>query len=216
MYQYILLDLDGTLIDPKAGITKAVAHSLAYFGIKVDDLDTLCKFIGPPLLESFIVYYAFDREKAKLAVEKYREYFSVKGIYENTLYQGIPELLHNLQNSGKTLILATSKPAVYAEEILKFQKIDTAFTFVSGSEFDGSRVVKKEVIEYALEKNSIKDLSAVVMIGDREHDIIGAKQAGIASIGVSYGYGSIAELREAGADKIVQNVDELLAFLSAV
>lgn len=215
MYKCILLDLDGTLIDPKEGITKAVAHSLSCFGIKVEDLDTLCKFIGPPLRDSFADYYGFDREKAELAVEKYREYFSVKGIYQHTLYEGVPQLLKNLQDEGKTIILATSKPTIYAAEILRYYKIDSAFTFVSGSEFDGSRAVKKDIIEFALQQNNINDLDSVVMVGDREHDIIGAKLTGVASIGVCYGYGGFDELQEAGADKIVNSIEELSAFLTA-
>ena len=209
MKQYVLFDLDGTITDPKVGITKSVQYALNAMGIKVDNLDDLCKFIGPPLRESFMYFYHFDEDGAEFAVSKYREYFSDKGIFENVLYDGIPDMLENLKNNGKTIILATSKPTIYAEKILKHFHIDGAFSFVSGSELDGRRSNKEDVIEYALCQNQIVAPDSAIMVGDREYDIIGAAKTGIHSIGVLYGYGSFDELSRAGATKIVSTVNEL-------
>jgi haloacid dehalogenase superfamily, subfamily IA, variant 1 with third motif having Dx(3-4)D or Dx(3-4)E len=213
MAKYILFDLDGTLTDPKGGITKSVQYALRKFEITVDDPDSLTNFIGPPLKNSFKGFYGFDDEDAESAVTEYRKYFSEKGIYENAIFDGIDEMLKALRDAGKTIILATSKPRVYAGQILKHFNIYDYFTFVSGSELDGSRTEKYEVIKYALEQNNITDLSSVVMVGDREHDILGAKKMGVASIGVLFGYGDYAELSDAGADVIVSDVAELKSVL---
>jgi len=207
--QHILFDLDGTLTDPKIGITKSVQFALRAFGIEVDDPDTLRPFIGPPLSESFQEFYGFDEAGAQDAIRKYREYFSVTGIYENSLYDGIPAMLDALQRQGKTLILATSKPTVYAQQILEHFGLAPYFAFVSGSELDGTRVKKSEVINHALTSCGIADTAAAVMVGDREHDMLGAKATGLASVGVLYGYGDRDELQQAGADVIVQSVAEL-------
>ncbi len=212
-YQYILFDLDGTLTEPKVGITKSVAYALGYYGIHVEDLDTLCPFIGPPLKDSFMKFYGFDDEKAEEAVEKYREYFRPYGVYENEMYEGIPELLEMLKQKGKRIVLATSKPTVFAEMILEHFQLRPYFDCVVGSELDGTRVKKGEVIACALEEAGILDRSQTVMIGDREHDILGAKENGIDSIGVLYGHGSRTELEKAGADVIVGTVDELSEFV---
>lgn len=208
-YKYILFDLDGTITDPKIGITKSVAYALQCFGIEVDDLDTLCKFIGPPLRDSFMEYYGFSEADANLAVEKYREYFGVTGLYENTVYDGMEMLLQSLRNQEMTLIIATSKPTVYATRILDHFGLLKYFAFVAGSELNGDRSKKAEVIKYALEQNHIEDLSGVIMIGDREHDILGAKQVGISSLGVLFGYGNRNELEKAGADFIANAVNEI-------
>jgi len=148
-YKYILFDLDGTLTDPKEGITKSVAYALNYYGIHVDDLDTLCKFIGPPLKESFMKYYGFDDAKGEEAVEKYREYFRPYGVYENKVYSGVEEMLQNLVERGKVVILATSKPTVFAKTILEHFNLAKYFSYTVGSELDGTRVNKADVIEYA-------------------------------------------------------------------
>ncbi len=212
-YQYILFDLDGTLTDPKEGITKSVAYALKYYGIQVDDLDELCKFIGPPLKDSFMVYYGFDDEKATEAVEKYREYFRPYGVYENKVYPGVKNLLEHLKQCGKTVILATSKPTVFADVILEHFGLKRYFDVIVGSELDGSRVKKGDVIAYALEQAGMTDKSQAVMIGDREHDIIGAKENGLDSIGVLYGYGSMEEFEACGADCIAENVEKLWLIL---
>lgn len=209
MIKYILFDLDGTLTDPGIGIIKSVQYALHKCGIEVDHTDDLCRFIGPPLRESFKVYYGLSDMGTEKAVENYREYFSKKGIYENTIYDGITDMLQKLKAAQKIMIVATSKPTVYAEKILEYFNIDKYFTFIGGSELDGRRSKKSEVIQYAVDKNNISDLNEVIMVGDREHDIIGAKEMGILSVGVLYGYGNYNELKKAGADFIVSSVEEL-------
>ena len=211
--QYLFFDLDGTLTDPRVGITRAVAYALRAFGIEVENLDSLCKFIGPPLKESFMKYYGLNSEEGDKAVDTYREYFRPRGVYENEVYEGIPELLCDLQKTGKTLILASSKPTEFVEIILNHFQLREYFEVVVGSELDGTRVVKADVISYALQQARVTDLSQVVMIGDREHDIIGAKQNGVTSIGVTYGYGDRAEHESCGADIIVESVSELAQLL---
>jgi len=213
MANYLLFDLDGTLTNPQVGITKSVQYALQAFGIEVENPDVLCPFIGPPLKESFMRFYDFSEQDALLAVAKYREYFTDKGIYENIIYDGVANMLEKLKQEDKTLILATSKPTVFAQVILQHFSIATAFTFVGGSELDGSRTRKSEVISYVLQENNITDLQDVVMIGDREHDIIGAREVGIDSIGVLYGFGDYKELSEAKATMIVDSVDELQEIL---
>ena len=208
-YQYFLFDLDGTLTEPKVGITKSVAYALAYYGIHVEDLDSLCPFIGPPLKESFMKYYGFDDAKAEEAVEKYREYFRPHGVYENEVYAGAPEMLKELHTMGKTLVLATSKPTVFANIILEHFGLAPYFSVVVGSELDGTRVNKEEVIACALKEAGITDKSLAVMIGDRKHDMLGAKKNGLDAIGVLYGHGSYEELEAHGADVIVETVEEL-------
>lgn len=212
-YEYILFDLDGTLTDPKEGITKSVAYALESFGIHVEDLDSLCKFIGPPLKESFMVYYGLDDAQGDQAVEKYRERFAVTGLFENKVYPGIREMLELLKEQGKTLLVATSKPSIYARQILEHFDLMKYFTFLSGSELDGTRVDKAEVITYALQENKIQDLSKVIMIGDREHDIIGANKNGIDSIGVLYGYGCREEFEKNHASYVAKRVEELKEIL---
>ena len=209
-FEYILFDLDGTITDSGEGITKSVQYALKYFDILVNNLEDLHKFIGPPLKESFKEYYNFDEEKANTALVKYREYYADKGIYENSLYDGIIDVLDTLKKNNKTIILATSKPEVYAKQILEYFKIDKYFFFVAGSDFDETRVKKGDVIKYALEGAKVSDLSKVIMVGDREHDIIGAKENNIKSIGVLYGYGDVIELTQARADYIAKNTKELL------
>ncbi len=206
---FILFDLDGTLTDPKKGITKSVQFSLRSFDINIENSDDLVAFIGPPLRDSYKKFYSFSDEEAEKAVVKYREYFSEKGIFENIIYEGIEIFLKNQYELGKTLILATSKPSVYAEKILKHFKIDNYFSFVSGSELDGHRSRKDLVIRYALDSLNISSIDKAIMIGDKEHDIIGAKTLGMDSIGVLYGYGNLEELQKAGATYIVENVDAL-------
>lgn len=210
---YILFDLDGTLTDPKVGITNSVAHALRKFSIEVENLDDLCCFIGPPLTDSFIKYYGFSEDDAKKGVEYYREHFKDKGLYENFVYDNIEELLIKLKSLNKKLIVATSKPEVFAKKILDHFNLIKYFDFIAGSNLDGTRVKKADVISYALEKIQISDTSKAIMIGDREHDIIGANENKIESIGVLYGYGNINEFIEHKATYIANDVSELLKLL---
>ncbi len=208
-YDVILFDLDGTLTDPAIGITNSVMHSLKKYGIEVVDRTELYKFIGPPLHESYEKFYGFSADEALRAVEHYREYYRVKGIYENLVYDGIEELLVKLNENGKKVILATSKPEIFAREILRYFGLDKYFYYAAGANLDGSRTDKAEVIAYALEAGGVSDKSSVVMVGDREHDIIGANKNGIDSIGVLFGYGSRAELENAGATYIAKTVCDI-------
>lgn len=212
IYNTILFDLDGTLTDPKAGITKSIQYSLKHFGIYEDNLDDLNKFIGPPLKDSFKEYYNFSDINADMAVKKYREYFSDKGIFQNKLYTGIIELLDKLYNENKELIIATSKPKIFAERILKYFNMDKYFKYVCGSNLDGTLSKKGEVISYAL-KQCKCEKDNVIMVGDRKYDIIGAKEAKIHSIGVLYGYGSYRELKKEQPEYIVKDINELSEIL---
>lgn len=214
-YEYILLDLDGTVTDPANGITNSVMYALKKYGIEVSDRSELYKFIGPPLWESFEKYYGFSKEEAKKAVECYREYYKDKGIYENLVNEGFEGLLKLLKANGKTLIVATSKPEVFAKQILEHFDIAKYFTFIAGGNLDGTRVKKEEVIFYALESCNILEKSKVIMIGDREHDIISAKKNSIHSMGVLFGYGDREELENAGADYIVETVSDIGRILIA-
>lgn len=212
-YPYLLLDLDGTITDPMVGITRSVEYALNHFGIQVNDIRELCPFIGPPLLDSFREFYHFSDEQAQEAILKYRERFADTGIYENVLYEGMREFLEEAAEKGHTLMLATSKPTVFAKRILKYFDIGHYFSFVAGSGLDGSFHTKTDVIRHVLESNRLIDLSSAVMIGDRKHDIIGAKATGIDSVGVLYGYGNREELEKAGADSIVNSIEELHSLL---
>lgn len=213
MYQYILFDLDGTLTDPGLGITNSVMHALKKYNIEVEDRTTLYKFIGPPLTDSFENYYGFSPEESEKAVVYYREYFSEKGLFENTVYPDIEQVLKTLKSQGKTLILATSKPEVYAKQILEHFHLDVYFDFVSGATMDKTRVKKTDIIAYAIEKCNLSDLSKVIMVGDREHDIFGADACHMDSIGVLYGYGNREELTRAGATYLAQSPQDILNFL---
>jgi phosphoglycolate phosphatase len=209
-YKYILFDLDGTLTDPKEGITKAVQYALKKYDIFVEDLDLLEKFIGPPLKNSFMEFYNFDEEKAVQAVSFYREYFKEKGMFENKVYENIENVLNKLQALGLNLIVATSKPTVFSKEILKYFNLEQYFIEVVGSNLDGTRSEKGEIIKFILEKYKITRIHEVVMIGDRKYDIIGATDNHIDSIGVTYGYGSEEELKNAKATYIANVVQDLL------
>ena len=214
--RYILFDLDGTLTDPAEGITNSVAYALRRYGIEVEDTSELNCFIGPPLTDSFERFYGFSHEKAVEAVEVYREYFRPTGIFENKVYDGIPELLSRLKAEGKKVIMATSKPEVFARRIAEHFSFDGYFDLIAGSTLDGSRVKKHDVIENAIERFEIADRSQCVMIGDRLHDIEGAKASSIKSIGVLWGYGSREELEGCGADYICESVDALFDLICSL
>ena len=198
MRKFILFDLDGTLTDPAEGITKSVAYALSAYGIEVTDRSTLNCFIGPPLAESFSVYFGFSETDAKAAVDKYREYFSVTGLFENEVYRGIPEMLSSLREAGHILAVATSKPTVFSDRILERFDLMQYFDYALGSELDGRRINKADVIRECMAHLGATPENTL-MVGDRKHDIIGAKNCGIPAIGVLYGYGDEAELAGAGA-----------------
>ena len=213
MPKSILFDLDGTLTDPGEGITNSIVYALDKFGISVSDKKDLYKFIGPPLYDSFVKYYGFSHENANLAISYYREYFAPKGLYENTVYKGIEDMLGFLADKGVKLIVATSKPEKYARAIIAHFALDRYFDDIIGATMDEKRNTKDAVIAYAIEKCKIVPQNAI-MVGDRLHDVLGAKANGMRSIGVLYGFGSYKELSDAGADMIVKDVEQLKKTLS--
>lgn len=204
MYEYILFDLDGTVTDSALGITNSVAYALEKINIEVKDKNELLRFIGPPLTVSFKEFYNLPEDKMTQAVGFYRERYGEVGLFENEVYSGIPELLEKLKKAGKKIILATSKPEEYASRILEHFDLLKYFDFVAGSTLTGLRNEKAAVIKYVLEENNITDLSSVIMVGDRKHDVIGAKENGVDTIGVLYGYGDEEELKKAGALHIAE------------
>lgn len=209
VYDVILLDLDGTLTDSKEGITKSVQYALSKLGIYENNLDKLEPFIGPPLMDSFQKFYGFDKKTSEEAIKYYRDYFANIGIYKNKLYPKIPELLSDLRKNGKRLVIATSKPTVYTNEILKHFDLYSYFELIVGSNLDGTRTSKFEVIKYALSKLKGAKKESMVMVGDRCYDIEGAKLNGIDSIAVSYGFGSEKELKDSNPNFIVDSVNGL-------
>lgn len=208
MFDAALFDLDGTLTDPKVGITTCVQYALKSVGIEEPDIDKLEDFIGPPLREHFMERYNMDKDTAEKCVEKYRERFTPVGIYENEKYKDIDELLSLLKSRNIRLAVASSKPQGMVERVLEYFDIAKYFDVVVGSELDGTRTRKSEVIECALEELNRKGFaySNPIMIGDRKHDIIGAKEAGIPSMAVTYGYGSLDELTAQNPDYIAVSV----------
>lgn len=206
--KHIFFDLDGTLTDPEEGITSSVAYALAAFGIESNRRE-LRKFIGPPLLEAFMEYYGFSRNDAGLAVKKFREYFTEYGIFQNRLYPEIPTLLSRLGELGIRSYIATSKPEVFAKKIVEHFELGSYLSGIFGSELDGSRTRKGEVIRYALEQTGLSS-NEVIMVGDREHDVIGAAENGLKCIGVLYGHASDGELERVGASCLISNPLQLL------
>ena len=210
-YDTILFDLDGTLTDPGVGITNAVMHALGKRGIVETDRSKLYRFIGPPLIESFERLYGFTHEEAVQGLADYREYFGPKGIYENEVLEGVPEMLAALKASGRKVVLATSKPEYYARQILEHFDLMRFFEGVHGATMDENRNLKAEVIAWALAHTP--GVGRAVMVGDRHHDVDGARANGIESIGFLFGYGSEEELRGAGATHLVKTVFELKKLL---
>ncbi len=211
--KYLLFDLDGTLTNPQEGITKSLQYALHHVGIEVEDLNTLNRHIGPPLIDGLKEFWNLNEEEIKEATVRYREYFKEKGIFMNVKYEGMDSFLEALVKEGEILILATSKPEKFAREIMEHFHLEGYFTDICGATLDDTRRKKGDIIAYALEKNGISDKEQAVMIGDRYHDIEGAKENGISSIGVLYGFGNKEELTEAGADAIVKDLKELKELL---
>ncbi|HFI0421544.1 TPA: HAD family hydrolase [Streptococcus suis] len=208
MYQTILFDLDGTLTDSGQGILNSVAYALEKMGIEEPDTANLNRFIGPPLYESFSRFYQLSPEDTQSAVDAFRVYFKEKGMFENQLYPGIIPLLEELRTAGKTLVIATSKPEIFAKQILEHFGIAHYFDVIAGASLDSSRISKADVIGYAINQLEAFPKHAV-MIGDREHDIEGARMHQLPAIGVLYGYGNKQEFEKAGATMIVETVQDL-------
>ena len=218
-YEFVFFDLDGTLVDSSEGITSSVLYALNKLGIYPETREELYCFIGPPLVESFMRYYGFSEEKAGEAVDLYREHYREKGVYMNHVYDGIPELLSALVSAGIKPVLATSKPEVFADIVLDTTGLKPYFRFAAGAELDDKegrqrklRIKKEDVIAYALESLGVSDQKRALMVGDRLHDIVGAKKNGMDSVGVLFGFGSEEELTRAGADHIAAEPMDVLLF----
>ena len=207
-YKIAFFDLDGTLTDSALGITNSILYALDQFGIHVENRESLYKFIGPPLRDSFQRYYHFSPEQTEQAVEFYHVYFSDKGIFENQVYAGVPEMLADLKSHGVTAVVASAKPEVFVKQILQRFGLDGYFHFIGGAG-QKTRTRKAEVVRYVLDALADLDKREIVMIGDREDDITGAKRNQLDTIGVLYGFGSREELQAAGADYLVETVEEL-------
>ena len=214
-YSHLLFDLDGTLTDPKEGITKSVQHALHHFGIDVPDLDQLTCFIGPPLIPSFMEFYGLTHAQAEEALVVYRERFSTVGLFENRVLDGSPEMLAQLKQQGKVLAVASSKPEAFVLRILERFDLLQYFDAVIGATMDEKRTEKKDVIEEALLRLSVSDRRAVLMIGDRKHDVEGANLCGLDSLGVYTGFAPDGELEAAGATYICRSIAEMSDLLQS-
>ncbi|MBQ8333763.1 MAG: HAD family hydrolase [Clostridia bacterium] len=210
MRDIILFDLDGTLTDPALGITNSILHALSKMGRELPSRESLYRFIGPPLVPAFQEFLGMTEEEAQRALVLYREYFSVTGLFENTVYGGIADALEKLKHAGCTLVLATSKPEQFAVRILGHFDLAQYFTLICGASMDEKRNTKDAVIGYALEKLGQPDKSRVIMVGDRHHDVEGAAKFGIPTVGVLWGYGSRDELTDAGAAWLAADVGEMV------
>lgn len=214
-YQYIFFDLDGTLTESGPGIMNSVGYSLKKMGQQEQPESILRKFVGPPLAQSFMNYCGIPQEEVNRAISLYREYYVKHGMFENKVYPGVKELLEELKESGKILAVATSKPEPLSIRILEHFELDDYFAVICGATMDEKRVTKDEVIHYTLNRLGIREeeKKSVLMVGDREHDIFGAKKNRLDSLGVLYGYGSRQEFEAAGADYIAETVQEVLSYV---
>ena len=202
-YKYYLFDLDGTLTDSGIGITNSVMYALEKFGTHISDRSELYPFIGPPLTDSFRKYFDFTEDQALQAVEYYREYFRAGGIFENEVYKGIPEMLEELKARNAVIALSTSKPYEFSVQILEHFGLRQYFDFIGAATMDGRVSKKADVIRQILDELGDIDAASVLMVGDRDQDVDGAKANHLHCAGVLWGYGSKDELMNAGADYIV-------------
>jgi len=215
MISAVLFDLDGTLTDPKPGITRSIAYALAQTGLGDIDPETLGWCIGPPIRSSFArLAGSDDLDLMTACVGHYRDRFSEVGLYENAVYEGIPEVLAVLRADGLQLFVATSKPELFAKEIIRHFDLGDFFVGVVGCEMDGRREAKAEVIGHLLSVHGVK-ASECLMIGDREHDVFGARAHGISTVGAGYGFGAPGELESAGAWPVCDYPSELLAAIAS-
>lgn len=215
MYKAILFDLDGTLTESGEGITKCVQYALEKLGKPEADLKKLEVFIGPPLMEQFMKYAGLDEETARRAVEYYRERYSTTGIFENRPYPGVEEMLQELKRKKYLLAVASSKPEYFVKQILDYFHLTEYFDEIVGSELNGSRTNKTEVIEETLRRLGLdKHREQVIMVGDKEHDVLGARAAGLECVAVSYGYGTEEEITAAQPLQTVSSTEEILDFFA--
>lgn len=216
MWKYVLFDLDGTITDSREGITNCIRYALDAAGVPIPEEDVLLRFIGPPLIDGFQEIIGMNYEDAQKATAKYRERYHVTGLYEAAMYEGIDQVFALLKKQGKRISLATSKPEEFAGKILEHFGVASYFDEITGSTLQGERNTKTAVIQEALRRLGVpeEEKSKVLMIGDRKHDILGAKECGIPSLGVYYGFAEPGELEKAGADYTVQTVEEVKHFFN--
>lgn len=214
-YKTALFDLDGTITDSGPGILNSIRYALKKHGLPIPSEEVLRTFIGPPLKEQFQAVCSLTEEESVRMVESYREYYAEKGIFENSVYEGVPQLLERLHKGGVRILMATAKPEYFARKIAEHFGFAQYFEFIGGACMDGRRTDKYEVIEYVLASCGIseEERKHTVMIGDRSHDMLGAEKAGVHSMGVLYGYGSREELEEAGAEMIADTPEKVCDLL---
>ena len=214
----VFFDLDGTLTDSMPGITKGVQYALKRYGIQEDDLERLKPFVGPPLADSFQAYYNFSKKDAEDAVYVFREYYDVEGWKDNAPFDGVEDMLQTLKDAGLDLYVATSKPEITAKRVLEYFRLDHYFTFIGGASLDEKLVNKDDVIRYVMAENEVteEEKRAVIMVGDRLHDIEGAHKTGLRAIGVLYGYGSREELEYSGADYLCKTPQDVVSLLKSM
>lgn len=211
-YKTLFFDLDGTITDSGPGILNSVCYALEKMGLPVPEVTELYSFIGPPLKDSFMEKYRLNESEAEQAVSYYREYYAKTGMYENLVYEGIPEVLADLKQLGFKLYVATSKPEVFARQILTHFDLASSFEGIYGASLDSSRSKKGAVIRYAMESGDVS-VAGSLMIGDREHDVLGAKENRLDCVGVLYGYGDRQELENAGAIYLAATPEKLKEYL---
>ena len=204
----ILFDLDGTITDSKRGIFASIRYALDFFGIDDTPEEKLQKFLGPPLVEAFMEHYDMSEKDANIALVKYREFYSVEGVFMLSMYEGFDELIKSLKKNGLTTALATSKPLFYAEKIVERIGIKPYFNYLCGATMDETMNAKEDIIRYTIEQNQYEK-ERILMVGARNHDIKGARINGVMPVGVLYGYGSIEELKNAGCHCFAETVREL-------
>lgn len=215
MIKYVLVDLDGTITDSEEGVTKCIKYALEYYGIQVPDIKALRKYIGPPITYSFKDAGLPD-ELVDAGIAKYRERYNSIGLYEASIYDGVPEMLQALRESGKKLILATSKPLMFASKVMEHFKMDVLMDDLCGADSDRNRNEKADVINYIFEKHGITDKSEVIMVGDTKYDVEGANLCGIDTIGVLWGFGTEESLHNAGAKYIAPTPEKVVKIINNI
>ena len=212
-YDIIAFDLDGTLTNPERGLIASFVYAFKKMGVDYGQKSELKRFIGPPIYEEWQRCFGFTPEESSKALLIFREYYSVYGWWDNEIYPGVKEMLEKLKNAGKKIILATSKPEIFAKKVLELFDISKYFDFIGGASTDKTRDKKSEVLEYSLASVGVSDKSKAILVGDRVYDSEGAIACGIDSLGVLYGHGSDSEVRSAGFTYVVNNVEDIAALL---
>ncbi len=209
-FEFILFDLDGTLTDSGPGILNCLEYALEDQGIPIPERDQMRPLLGPPLVDTFRDVFGMNDQQIARAIDKYRERYHDIGLFENCVYEGVPELLAELQSAGLRMATATSKPEYSATRILQHFELDQYFEFIGAAALDGTRDSKSLVIKHTLDNTNTNPTSHnMIMIGDRRHDVHGAREHGINTIGVLWGYGDAIELEDAGATDLATNTENL-------